>query len=367
MKKPEAEKEGPVAAELVVQCSDIDESIEFYTRELSFRLESIFPADNPRIAVLSGAGMLIRLELAGEEIRREKVSIRIPGRRNVRIASPEGIAIDFVEPQQAIETREPKPELSVTNIAPGSGWAAGRAGMKYRDLIPNRLGGYMIASHIRIENEGPVADYVHFHDIEFQIIFCLKGWARLVYEDQGVPFVFEPGDCVLQPPGIRHRVLETSGGFEVVEVSSPAEHITYADHVLELPNKEVNRERSFEGQRFAWSRASETRWQNDAVEGIEIRDTGILEAGAGAVGVRVLRATKTGVLKIERRLNRMTFWHVIAGGFSLVCGERMFAVSEGSSAIIPANTELELNGISEALSILEVVTGQVHTHHKIRS
>jgi quercetin dioxygenase-like cupin family protein len=40
------------------------------------------------------------------------------------------------------------------------------------------------------------------------MIYCHRGWVRVVYEDQGEPFVMHPGDCVLQPPGIRHRVLE---------------------------------------------------------------------------------------------------------------------------------------------------------------
>ena len=36
--------------------------------------------------------------------------------------------------------------------------AAGRAGMVYRDLIPDRLGGAFIASHITIPEGGPVPD-----------------------------------------------------------------------------------------------------------------------------------------------------------------------------------------------------------------
>ena len=74
-------------------------------------------------------------------------------------------------------------------------------------------------SHIRILKAGPVSDYVHFHKIRFQMIFCNKGWAKLVYEDQGSPFIFQAGDCILQPPEIRHQVLENSDGFEVVEIA----------------------------------------------------------------------------------------------------------------------------------------------------
>ena len=37
-------------------------------------------------------------------------------------------------------------------------WVIGRAGMQYRDLIPGRLGGSIIASHIRVPVAGPVPD-----------------------------------------------------------------------------------------------------------------------------------------------------------------------------------------------------------------
>ena len=40
---------------------------------------------------------------------------------------------------------------------------------------------------------GPVPDYVHFHKIRFQMIYCAKGWVRVSYEDQGEPFVVRPG------------------------------------------------------------------------------------------------------------------------------------------------------------------------------
>jgi hypothetical protein len=61
--------------------------------------------------------------------------------------------------------------------------------MHYRDLLPSRQGGRFIASHIRIPDGGPVADDVHHHDVRFQLIHCVAGWVRLVYEDQGEPFV----------------------------------------------------------------------------------------------------------------------------------------------------------------------------------
>ncbi|HEX3102389.1 MAG TPA: VOC family protein, partial [Pyrinomonadaceae bacterium] len=127
--------------------------------------------------------------------------------------------------------------------AGGSDWVLGRAGMEYRDLIPGRLGGKVIVSHIRLTSGGEVPDYVHYHKVDFQMIYCKRGRISVVYEDQGPPFWLETGDCVLQPPEIRHRVLECTAGAEVIEVSMPAEHETWVEHEMELPTSELKPDR----------------------------------------------------------------------------------------------------------------------------
>ena len=155
--------------------------------------------------------------------------------------------------------------------------------MRYRDLIPNRLGGRFIASHICIPEGGEVPDYVHFHKIRFQMIYCISGWAKLVYEDQGEPFVMKAGDCVLQPPEIRHRVLECSAKLEVLEIGCPAVHETFADHQLKLPNESVAPERIFGGQRFVHHIAEKEVWESSTFEGFEESDTGISQTSFSAM------------------------------------------------------------------------------------
>jgi quercetin dioxygenase-like cupin family protein len=173
-------------------------------------------------------------------------------------------------------------------------WEVGRAEMLYRDLVPDRDGGRLIASHIRIPAGGPVPDYVHFHTVSFQLIYCWRGWVRVVYEDQGPPFVLAAGDCVLQPPGIRHQVLECSPGLEVVEVTSPALHQTSADPHLALPTAALRPERSFGGQRFVHHRAAAASWQPTG--GLAERDLGLAAASGGRVAARVARVLAPGEL-----------------------------------------------------------------------
>ena len=187
-----------VSGEVVLGCDDLEEAIELFTSDLGFRLDMITPADDPRLAVLSGHGRRIRLE-----------------RRSARSVGVQEI-----------------PDVELTRAVSNDAGGVGRAGMHYRDLLPSRRGGRVIASHITIPDAGPVPDYVHHHDVRLQFIYCLRGWVRVVYEDQGPPFVLQAGDCVVQPPGIRHQVLESSAGLEVLEVTGPAEHPTFVDHEL---------------------------------------------------------------------------------------------------------------------------------------
>lgn len=219
------------------------------------------------------------------------------------------------------------------NRLDGAHWEVGRAEMLYRDLIPDRDGGRIIASHIRIPAGGPVPDYVHFHAVSFQIIYCYRGWVRVVYEDQGEPFLLEPGDCVLQPPRIRHRVLESSAGLEVIEVTGPAAHQTSADPTMELPTPLLRPERAFDGQRFVRHRAAGAPWQRRA--GVAIRDLGIGEATGGLVTAEVVRVTAP----IELCRARSVFALVLEGDRA------------GDAVLVPAGDALALDSGLELLVV----------------
>lgn len=135
-------------------------------------------------------------------------------------------------------------------MSSGSEWTVGRVGMLYRDITPESMKTRVVVSHICLPFEGEVPDYVHYHKIDFQMIYCRRGRIKVVYEDQGPPFWLETGDCVLQPPEIRHRVLECMAGAEVIEVTMPAAHETLAEHEIKLPTNTVDPAREFGGQRF---------------------------------------------------------------------------------------------------------------------
>ena len=97
---------------------------------------------------------------------------------------------------------------------------------------------------------------------------------------------------MLQPPEIRHRVLRSSPGSEVIEIGCPALHETFADHAMTLPTPHLLPERDFGGQRFVRHVAAAATWLPWRASGFEMRDTGIAAATDGLAGARVVRPRK---------------------------------------------------------------------------
>ena len=229
-------------------------------------------------------------------------------------------------------------------------WRVGRVGMLYRDLVSDER---FLVSHIRIPDGGEVPDYVHYHKIRFQMIFCLAGWARVVYEDQGEPFVMREGDCVLQPPEIRHRVLESSAGFEVLEIVSPADHETHHDHEMDLPTKIHAPERVFGGQRFVHHVAEIAIWFGAEVDGLEFRDTGISEATGGLASVCVFRAIDKLEVSIKHS-GEFLFFFILKGNLQLSGGaDEIYHLETGSVFVLPADTEYSIEA-EKGLEVLRV-------------
>jgi len=228
------------------------------------------------------------------------------------------LPVEIIAADPPLDLPPVKQSLVVNALSGGTGeWGVGRAGMGYRDLIPDRQGGRFIASHIRIPDGGPVPDMVHFHKVRFQMIYCYRGWVDLLYEDQGPLFRMAAGDCVLQPPEIRHRVVESSAGLEVIEIGCPADHMTCIDHDLDLPNAELRPERDFGGQRFVRHRLDAATWRPWRFDGIETRDIGIAAATDGLAGAQVLRFGGTEQMPKHSHEAEFVFTFVLEGSATL--------------------------------------------------
>jgi mannose-6-phosphate isomerase-like protein (cupin superfamily) len=307
------------ASEVAVSCADINRALEVLTG-LGFRVETIIAADDPAVAVISGHGLRLRLSREKDPPAEEPALLEAP-----------------LEPSFVVTRNDPE------------AWRVGRAGMHYRDLIPGRQGGRFIASHIRVPEGGPVPDYVHFHAIRFQMIYCYKGWVRLVYEDQGAPFVMHAGDCVLQPPKIRHRVLESSPGLEVIEIGSPASHATHADHAMTLPTSPVRTDRDFDGQRFLWDRPPGSRFRSS----FAARSFGI-EAATGALATARVLCDAGGGASPRMHDRDLFFGFVLQGAMTLTFEGETHRVTEADAFAIPAGRSFDLGEGTKDLAWLEV-------------
>lgn len=349
------------AAEVVIPCAALPDTLAFFIDELGFRLDAVFPADDPAVAVIRGYGVCIRLVREGDgapgtlRLACSDPDAIAGGTRQLR--APNGTRVELVAADPPLVLPPARPSFVVTRLHGDAPWVAGRAGMRYRDLIPDRQGGRFIASHIHIPTAGPVPDYVHWHKIHFQMIYCYRGWARLVYEGQGEPFALRAGDCVLQPPRIRHRVLESSADLEVVELCCPAAHETFADHDLALPTA-VDPARLFDGQRFVRHQAATATWQPWRVHGFESRDTGIAAATRGIAGVCVVRVAPGSQRPSPRPYRHdaeLSFVFVLAGGVTLTCeGHGAHALGPSDAAVVPAGLPHTLSDATHDLEFLAV-------------
>ena len=282
-----------ISAEIELPAKNLQDDIDFYQSKLGFRLELIYPSDDPAVAVVSGHGLRIRLD---RNSRNGPGTLcltvaKAPGEQGQaeEIIASNGTRIKFVQQQLTPDIPETRHRFQVKRITDSDPWIIGRAGMLYRDLIDERLGGSIIASHIRIPVGGPVPDQVHYHTIGFQLIYCLSGWVKLAYEDQGDAFYLKAGDCVTQPPKIRHRVLEASDNLEVLEICVPAEHMTSIDHEMTLPTGRNLPERDFDGQVFCHHRNDSARWDPVDENHWICADTGVFAATRGVAAVNVYK------------------------------------------------------------------------------
>jgi len=346
------------SAQVVLPCDEpISATIDFFAA-LGFAVRTIMPADHPRMAVLQGHGLTIRLQVGAEGNPGRLRLLSHECREPRETTAPNGTVIEFV-PTHVPMDMPPLIEAFVVTHAPAddAGFGEGRAGLRYRDLIPSRLGGRFIASHILIEDGGPVHDYVHFHNVRFQMIYCHRGWVVVAYEDQGEPMLMVEGDCFLQPSTIRHRVLEASDRMKVIEIGCPAEHETWADPDTTLPTAAIDHDRGFgaDGHRFVFHQMAAAVWTPSRFAGYESRDTGIGTATDGEAGVRVIRPIGQPQPVTSSHNGEFQFHFVLDGAITLERdGHEFMRLGEGDSFVVPAHVEYTLSDPTDDAQLLDV-------------
>lgn len=344
-------------AEIRLPTDELRDDLPFYTKVLGMRLDEIFPADDPRVAVLSGHGLRIRIEKGAREaagtlrILTEDPDGFAGGARE--LTAPNGTRIEIAELNPPMVLPKTEHMFDVRRLRDSAPWVIGRAGMNYRDLLPTRLGGAIIASHIRVPGGGDVPDMVHYHTVGFQLIFCYKGWVDVLYEDQGGMMRLHAGDCVIQPPEIRHRVCHASPDIEVIEIGVPADHVTTIDHAFTLPNGTGDPAREWQGQRFVHHVKEGAIWQPFRVPGFVCRETGIAEGTKGVAGIQVVRF-EGGEPPATRTDADIHFTFVMEGEMVLHAeGQAPRALQAGDAFVLPPHMAARYAECSQELELLE--------------
>lgn len=352
------------SAELLLSTKDLNADMEFF-KSIGFNLNTIHPTDDPAIATMQGHGMAIRLDKSSAINSSSIIHILTdhePGcfaNGENELQAPNGTIVRILPKTFKLSKPVTQHSFQVCKMtADKMKWKVGRAGMLYRDLIPDRLGGAIVASHISIPKGGPVNDMVHYHTVKFQLIYCYKGWAKLVYEDQGPPFILQAGDCVTQPPEIRHRVLESSDNMEVVEIGVPMQHATTIDHQLQLPTPTYNPHRMFNGQKFCHFQSSKPIDSKEQ-DGFEIIDTGVEKATQGIASVHIAKYLNSQVNDYPFKTHNCDiFFMFMLSGETRLCiedqPESIYSLDSGDAFVVPPGLKYKLTNCSDDLKLLQV-------------
>jgi len=128
-----------------------------------------------------------------------------------------------------VKRARPKQRIAISHHREEDFKADGlRAYAKYRDLgIADASRGLAQAHVIRLIGPCDPAEVskLHFHDVDFQMVYVLKGWVKTYMEGQGETLM-QQGSAWTQPPRIKHLILDYSDDVELLEVILPAEFKT---------------------------------------------------------------------------------------------------------------------------------------------
>ena len=141
---------------------------------------------------------------------------------------PKKAAAKSAKRAKARPKNRPKHKFTVSHHRDEDFDAGLRTYAKYRDLgIAPATGGMVQAHVIRFipPFRAEEVSTPHYHDVEFQMIYVLKGWIKSEFEGEG-EHTFHAGSCWIQPPKIKHTVLGYSDDCELLEIVLPAEFET---------------------------------------------------------------------------------------------------------------------------------------------
>lgn len=162
-----------------------------------------------------------------------KKSAKKTARKTAKKPLPRKAANRNADTRRAVKAKtrakkQPKQTFTVSHLNEADFDQGLRTYAKYRDLGLAPATGGMVQAHV-IRMLPPFrpeeVSTPHYHDVDLQMIYVLKGWYKTEFEGEGV-HTFHEGACWLQPPRIKHTVLGYSDDCELLEIVLPAEFDT---------------------------------------------------------------------------------------------------------------------------------------------
>ena len=102
------------------------------------------------------------------------------------------------------------------------------AGNEYRELsVGAASGGRLGIRHLRATRPFDSATGWHWHDMELHVVYVLKGHLCYRFEGLADPVRVGAGDCITQPAGVPHNVVEHSPDLELLEITLPQRFGTF--------------------------------------------------------------------------------------------------------------------------------------------
>jgi mannose-6-phosphate isomerase-like protein (cupin superfamily) len=151
-----------------------------------------------------------------------------PARKSAKSSARKPIKAKRASPVAKPKAR-PKQRIAISHHREEDFKADGlRTYAMYRDLGIAEASHGLAQAHV-IRLIGPCnpeeVSKLHFHDVEFQMVYVLKGWVKTYMEGQGETLM-KQGSAWTQPPRIRHLIMDYSDDVELLEVILPAEFKT---------------------------------------------------------------------------------------------------------------------------------------------
>ena len=120
-------------AEIRINSPDVRKDLVFFTKKLGFRLDKIYPADNPTVIIISGHGVRLRIEKgASEQPGMLRILCEDPqnfAAGETTLTAPNGMRIEIGKIDPPMVTPKTEHSFVVRHLRDKASWVIGRAGM----------------------------------------------------------------------------------------------------------------------------------------------------------------------------------------------------------------------------------------------